>query len=111
MKKLMAVISFFICAFANAENFQTGKVIGYIPSDFQGKELFFVQIEGNATGGCNTTSRFVIDSSQPKFKSVRAAIMASFYSQVPIVAVYNQTGNTFPNSWDLLYVCVGPIPC
>lgn len=106
-------MTFAFCLVANAQNFQSDsvKVTGFVPYDFQGKELFFVQIEGNASGGCNITSRFVIDSTQPRFKSVRAAIMASFYAQVPIRVAYAQTCNTYPNAWDLLYVCVGPIPC
>lgn len=111
MKKIVTLIIFAFCLVAKAESYQSAKVIGFIPYDFQGRELFFVQIEGNVSGGCNTTGRFVIDSSQPRFKSVRAAIMASFYAQLPIVAAYTQTCNTYPNSWDLAYVCVGPIPC
>jgi len=113
MKKFVALIIFAFCLVANAENYQSqsAKITGFVPYDFQGKELFFVQIEGNVAGGCNTTGRFVIDSSQPRFKSVRAAIMASFYAQLPIVVAYANTCNTYPNSWDLSYVCVGSIPC
>lgn len=113
MKKFVALIIFTFCLVANAENYQSpsAKITGFVPYDFQGKELFFVQIEGSVAGGCNTTGRFVIDSSQPRFKSVRATIMASFYAQLPIVVAYANTCNTYSNSWDLLYVCVGSIPC
>lgn len=111
MKKLVAIMCLAFCAMANAQSFQSAKITGFIPSDYQGKELFVVQIEGNASGGCNTSGRFAIDSSQPKFKSVRAAIMAAFFSQSPIVVAYTQTCNAFPNAWDLSYVCVGSIPC
>lgn len=111
MKKFLVLMCFIFCSLANAQTFQTAKITGFIPSDFQGKELVLVQLEGNVSGGCNTTARFAIDSSQLKFKSVRVAIMAAFLSQTSIVVAYTPTCNTFPNAWDLTYVCVGSIPC
>jgi hypothetical protein len=111
MKKFVILMCLIFCTLAKAQTFQTAKITGYIPSSWQGKEVILVQIEGNVSGGCNTTSRFAIDSSQLHFKSVRAAIMAAFASQTLIIAAYTQTCNMFPNAWDLAYVCVGSIPC
>lgn len=111
MKKFLILMCLIFCNLANAQTFQTAKITGFIPSHLQDKEVFIVKIEGNASGGCNTTARFAIDSSQLHFKSVRAAIMTAFASQTPIIVAYTETCNMFPNAWDIAYVCVGPINC
>jgi hypothetical protein len=110
MKKIVFAVLFLLSTSASAE-FQTGKITGYIPTDYNGKLLLLVQIEGNASGGCNATGRFAIDSSAPRYKSILAGLMAAFHAQTPVTISYSQTCNAFGNAWDLTYVCVGSIPC
>jgi hypothetical protein len=111
MKRILLSLFFLLCTSANAAVFQTGKIVGYIPSDISGKEVFLLQIEGNVTGGCNVTGRFAIDSTQLKFKATRAAIIVAFHTQTALTVAYEQTCNSYPNAWDISWVCVGPLPC
>ncbi|MEJ7804943.1 MAG: hypothetical protein WKG03_03355 [Telluria sp.] len=110
MKKIFACFLLLFSAMACAGT-QTAKVVGYIPYDSGGKQFFFLSLQNNVSGGCNTTGRFVIDSNQLKFKGVQAAVMAAFHSGTEINVQYNETCNTYVGSWDLAYVCVGNIAC
>jgi hypothetical protein len=113
MKKIFLAMFLMLSSFSYGQEqlLQTGKITGYIPYEFEGKEVFVLQLEGNVSGGCNTTGRFAIDSSQLKFKATRAAVMAAFHSQTPVTVFYNQTCNSFVNTWDVRWVCVGNLPC
>jgi hypothetical protein len=111
MKKILFVVLLLVCSLAFAQQSQTAKITGYIPYDLDGKELLFVQLEGNRSGGCNVTARYAIDSSQLKFKGTRAALIAAFHTQTPVTIFYNETCNAYSNSWDIAWVCVGTIPC
>lgn len=110
MKKIMFLFLLLLSTLALAES-QTAKVVGYIPYDANGKQFFFVALQGNVTSGCNSTGRFVIDSSQLRFKGVQAAVMAAYHSGSEITVQYAPTCNTFGNTFDLVYVCVGTIAC
>lgn len=111
MKRLLLAVLLLFSGFAYGQQQQAAKIKGYIPYEAGGKELLILQLEGNVTGGCNTTGRFAIDSAQLKFKATRAAIMAAFHSQTPITVFYYQTCNSYGNSWDIAWVCVGNLPC
>ncbi|PUE41087.1 hypothetical protein B9Z49_21190 [Limnohabitans sp. 2KL-51] len=110
MKKHLVAILCCFAAVASAQ-FQTAKVTGYIPYESGGRQIFIFQLEGNASGGCNTTSRFAVDSNSLKFKGTQAAIMASFHTQTDVTVVYAQTCGAWVNSWDVVAACVGNIPC
>lgn len=110
LKKIILSALLTYSTLASAQ-FQSGKISGYIPSDINGKELLLVQINDNISGGCNITGRFAIDSSQLRFKAIRAAVMAAFHNQTPITVAYKQTCNSFGNAWDLDYICISNIPC
>jgi hypothetical protein len=90
---------------------QTAKVTGYIPYDNGGRQIFLFQLQGNVSGGCNTSSRFAIDSSALRFKSTQAAVMAAFHTQTDVTVSYSQTCSAWGNSWDIAHVCVGSLPC
>ena len=96
---------------ASCVEFQGGKVTGYIPSDLNGKLLLLVRLEGNVSGGCNTSGRFAIDSSLPRYKSILVALMGAYHAQTPVMIAYTQTCNAFGNSWGIDYVCIGNVPC
>jgi hypothetical protein len=110
MKKILLALLLSLSATAFAET-QTGKITGYIPYDAGGKQLFFVALEGNVTGGCNSTGRFAFNSDQLRFKGTQAALMAAFHNQTEVTVTYAPTCNTYANVWDLVYVCVGKIAC
>lgn len=110
MKFLIFVVLCLYAALSGAEQ-QAGKVSGYIASDSGGKALLIMQIQGNVSGGCNTTSRFAVDDGAPKFKGIQAAVMAAYHTQADVTVVYSQTCDAWGNSWDIVGVCVGNLPC
>jgi hypothetical protein len=91
--KNAVVASAFLCATMVAAQSQTAKVARYIPFDAGGKQVFILQLQGNVSGGCNTTGRFAIDSSLRRFKSAQAAVMAAFHTQTQVTVSYAQTCN------------------
>jgi hypothetical protein len=90
---------------------QTAMVSGYINYSSGGKQIFLVKLVGGNSGACNTTGRYAIDSSVLHFKGTQAAIMAAYHGQATISINYSTTCNTWINSWDMLYACVGNMPC
>lgn len=91
----------------------TGKVTGYIPYSTGSSEIIFVQVENHVNSPtCNSTSRFTMLSTNPKFKSTNAALLAAFMSGTQIKAMGLDTCKNYSNSEDLNYVCLGgTIPC
>ena len=90
---------------------QTGKIAGFVPGTYDGKEVLIFKLEGNLSGGCNTSARYAIDSSSAHFKATQASIIAAFHAQADITVSYSQSCNLFPNAWDVGYVCTGSINC
>ncbi|WP_444996098.1 hypothetical protein [Aliikangiella sp. IMCC44359] len=113
MKKLILVsllVGFISPAFAELKS-HSGKITGYIVSKQGVEKLFFLKLEGITAGGCSSTGRLAIDSSSPSFDATQSAIMAAFHSKTDVNIYYNDTCNTGQNAWDILWVCVGDIPC
>lgn len=110
MKFIIFVVLCLYAALSGAEQ-QAGKITGYIPYESGGKAILIMQIQGNVSGGCNTTSRFAVDDSAPKFKGTQAAVIAAFHSQADVKVIYSQTCNAYGNAWDIVGVCVGNLPC
>lgn len=90
----------------------TGKITGFVPY-FSGADETIIIMTQSITGtpACNNTARFAIKSSDPKFKGTRAAPMAAYLAGSPVIVRGSNTCNTHGNSEDLLYMCVGSIPC
>lgn len=90
----------------------TGKITGFVPYFVGADEAIIIMTQSiTGTSACNTTARFAMKSSDPKFKGTRAAAMAAYLAASPVVLRGANTCNTFGNSEDLLYMCVGSIPC
>jgi hypothetical protein len=110
---LMACVSL-VAMNANAYPLVAGIVTGYLSAGTsvgQANEMFFFQITNQPGGGCNTTNRFAINSTNNNFKTLVASVMAAYTTQTPINVQWQSTCNTWPNSYDANYVCVGSIPC
>ena len=110
MKRHLVWVLAFVAITANAD-MQIAKVVGFVPSSYAGKEILVFKLENNSTGGCNTTGRYVIDSSSLHFKATQASIVAAFHAQADVTVSYTQTCNLFPGVWDVSYVCTGAINC
>lgn len=109
--RLLIVIFMVFCVEVSAAT-QAGKIVGYVPYDANGKEMIFFQLQGNVSGGCNTTARFVIDSSSLKFRGTVAAIIAAYHAQADVTVIHQQSCSSWSNSWDAQAICVGNInPC
>ena len=113
MKKVIfTVLLSFLVQSAMAElQSHSGKVTGYIASESAGNKLFYFKLENNPSGGCNTTSRFAIDGNRDSYESVNSAILASYHSQSDVRVYYTGSCDSAPNALDVLWVCVGDIPC
>lgn len=109
MKPFLLLILCIVTSVAAAQS-QSGKITGYIPYDAGGRQILVFQVEGNVSGGCNTTSRFAVDSNAPKFKGTQTAVMAAFHTQTDVKVLYSQTCTAHTNTWDVVAVCVGPLP-
>ena len=114
MKKIFLILLVIIFAPLNAFSFtelQTGKVIGYFPHQAGGNKVFFLKIENNVVGTCNTSGRFALSSTHVNYDAFVATIMTAYHSKEIVKIKYNETCNTFSNSYDLYLVCVGDISC
>ena len=112
MKKIFAIVLALISFSAHAElKSHKGKITGYIASEQGANKVFFFKLEGNPSGGCNTTSRFVVESTSPRYEGIQSAILASFHSKTEVNVYFHETCNTGQNGFDSLWVCVGDIPC
>lgn len=97
-------------AFASVKSY-TGKVKGYIVSKSGTEKLFYFTLEGNPSGGCNTTGRFLITGASTSHDGTQAAIMTAFQSKTDVNVYYDEVCSTGENAWDIRWVCVGNIPC
>ena len=90
---------------------QEGKITGYIPFSHQGKKIIFIKLEDSIENGCNTTGRFAMNDYNPRYEGTAAAAMAAYHSQEEVKVVYGPTCNTWFNSADIQYICIGDIDC
>jgi hypothetical protein len=91
---------------------QNGEISGLVAYESGGKKMLFFKIVGAAPAACNTTARFVIDSaSKINFDLMSSTILSAYHSKTPVQVEYNQTCNTWGNSFDARYICVGDIAC
>lgn len=110
MKKTIFVL-LSLCALSAHGDSQSGKVIGFLPYTNSGKEVLLLKVQGNNSGGCNSSGRYAIDNTSPHFKMTYAAILAAFHSQTDVFVAYSQSCNSWSNAWDVTYVCSGGINC
>ena len=89
----------------------SGKVEGYIVSKNGTEKLFYFKLEGNPTGGCNTTGRFLITDAATTHDGTQSAVMAAFHSKTNVNVYYDEVCSTGENAWDIRWVCIGNIPC
>jgi hypothetical protein len=90
---------------------QSGTITGFIPYSTGTKEILIFKLKDNISGGCNTTGRFAIDSTSVRYKATLSAVIASYHAQTPIKVEYKQTCNSWGNSADISFICVGDISC
>lgn len=85
-----------------------GVLLGVLPYSCSPAECFFVQSTTNSgLPSCNTSGRFVISVSDPKYKTVVATLLAAYHAQTPVTLYGAGTCSTWSNAEDLAYVCVG----
>ena len=114
MKKILffaLFLSVSIKALAGSSNI-SGQVSGYIVSSSGANELFIFKLNNSVPNGCNKDGRFAIDSTSPHFKSVQSAVLASYHSQSNMKVYFQSNECTaLSNSEDVLWTCIGDIPC
>lgn len=110
MKLIILLCGIFLSSVAIAEK-QSGQIQGYFPYHTGQKEILFVKLNNNVSGGCNTTARFAIDSNSQGYKSTQASIMAAFHAKTTIHVNYSATCSSYNNVYDINYICVGDIDC
>lgn len=99
-------------AFASAGGAE-GRVTGLMPySTSTGVELFFFKVE-NTSGlpSCNTTHRFSIAGTNPRYKGTFATILAAYHSGLPVKVYGSGTCNNWVDTEDLWFVCFGDAEC
>jgi hypothetical protein len=90
----------------------TGVVTGYVPFNDATTAIFLFRVDSlSGAPPCNTSARFAISDSDPKYKETVAAVMSAYATGASVYAVGHGTCNTWSNSEDLYYFCVGTISC
>lgn len=111
MKKIIALLLATASSFTFA-GAGTGKILGYLPFSAGSTEIFFVNSENNLNQiSCNTTNRYAMSASDPKYKSTQAALMAAFMAGSQVVVKGKGSCNVWANAEDIDYICLGTIPC
>ena len=98
---------------AQANGLGTGRITGWAPSTSGGNPEFVVLSVETITGTppCNTTARFSISSTDPKYKTVVAGIIAAFHAGTPVRVFGLGTCNVWSNAEDVTYICFGNVAC
>lgn len=102
----LALLSF--GAFAERQN---GEISGLVPYEIGGKKILIFKLNGNVSGGCNTTARFAIDQSKQNYDLMSSTILSAFHSKTPVQVEYTKTCNSWGNTYDARFVCIGDINC
>jgi len=92
----------------------SGLVTGFIPGNPQGTTVFVfatTTVVDTSSTRCNTTLRFAIASTDPKYKETIAAVLEAHATGTPVTAVGTGNCTILGNAEDLNYLCVGTIPC
>ncbi|GAB6262567.1 hypothetical protein [Photobacterium sp. 53610] len=110
MKKRIATL-IALTSFSVNASVQSGVISGYIPYSHEQKEIIIFQLNNNVAQGCNTTGRFAMDSTSPRYPATLSAVLAAYHSKSPIRVNYLDTCNAWGNSADVDYICVGDVAC
>ena len=110
MKKILFFVLLSISFGANADR-QVGEITGIIPYESGGKKLFFFQLKDNVSGGCNLSARFTFDNNKVNYDAMVSSMMAAYLAKIPVQVEYTKTCNSWGNSYDVSWVCIGNIPC
>jgi len=107
-KRLLATLLVGSAVFAET---QVGTITGFIPYSSEDEKVLIFKLEGNVEGGCNTTGRFAIGDSSPRYEATLSAVLASYHAQTKVRVRYLPTCEYWANSSDISYICVGNINC
>jgi hypothetical protein len=89
----------------------SGKITGLFTATIGNDSLLFIKTESlSGTPSCNYTTRFVMKSADPSFKSMVAVAITAYASGETVTAVGLGTCNSWDNSEDLQYIVLGSIP-
>ncbi|MGF1708952.1 hypothetical protein [Enterovibrio baiacu] len=111
MKFLILPLTLAVMSFQASAAWKTGEITGYIPYSEGLKEIIIFKLNENPIGGCNTTGRFAMDSNSPRYKASVTAIISAFHSKTPVRVNYLSTCNSWVNSADASFICIGSINC
>src|SRR5262245_18795305 len=112
-RTIISALLVLISTTAVAAGTGTGRIVGYVPSTSGGRpEFVLVTTETiSGTAPCNTTGRFGLSSSDPKYKSVFASIVAAYHAGTEVHIFGLGTCDVFSNAEDISYICFGSIAC
>lgn len=116
MKRFTILLGLFVPALAMgatvSEKSESAKVLGYIPYSQGSVEILIVNHAASQTPiACNTTRRYAMSSTNPRFAATRAAIVAAYHGQTPVRIKGAGTCAVWDNAEDINYVCIGETPC
>jgi hypothetical protein len=90
----------------------SGVMTGFISGvNGNGTAIFVFTTAALVAAPCNTTQRFAIVSSDPKYKDTVAAIMEAHATGASVTVIATGNCTVLQNAEDLSYLCVGTIPC
>jgi len=113
IKRLAILCCLGYCAIAQAGS-GGGQIVSFTPVVSNGTEfvVFVVQDMNSDKASCNTDVRFTLSAADPKYKSVLAAMMGSYFSGTSIFVRGKGTCTTYAGNEDVSYVCFnGGVPC
>ena len=113
MKRLLGLLAALL-AFASAEaGTGSGTVTNITPGLLNGTEIFVLTLSTmSGQPSCASTARFAFSSTDPRYRSILAILLGSYFSGSSVFARGADTCNTYGGSEDLAYVCLdGGVPC
>ena len=112
MKKLLCISLGLLSTNLYAGTAVNATVTGFTPySTGTAQIILFKTNSLSGTPACNTTQRFAMNSTNPRFTNTVSAIMAAYAAGKPVQVKGLNTCAVWGNSEDVEHICVGDIPC
>lgn len=111
MKRFGVVVCLLLSAQVSMGAAKSGTITGYANVMSANVPTLVIKLDSGEVVGCNTTGRYAISSTDPRYKATLAAAMTAYHSQSPVKIGYGEACDAWPNSYNLQLVCVGDAGC
>jgi hypothetical protein len=111
MKRVGLMVCLLLSAQVSLGAAKSGTITGYANVMSGNVPTLVIKLDSGEVVGCNTTGRYAIASTDPRYKATVAGVMAAYHAQSPVKISYGEACDAWPNSYNLQFVCVGDVSC